>query len=161
MALKVEYIGIDLIKPYANNAKVHDGNQIEQIKESIKKFGFNDPVAVWKDNEIIEGHGRYIAARELGISELPIIRLDKLSDEQRRAYALVHNKLTTDTGFDIDILQEELDVIKSYDMSGFGFVPLQEINYDKYYEEKQEKRIKVKCKCCGEIFYVVDGEVVK
>lgn len=120
--LEVEYINIDDLKPYEFNAKIHTPEQIEQIKESILAFGFNDPVAVWHDNEIIEGHGRLLAAKELNITEIPIIRLDDLTDEERRAYMLVHNKLTMNTGFDTDILELELDKLEEINMGAFGFL---------------------------------------
>ena len=76
MELKIEYMKTKDLKPYANNAKIHTAEQIEQIKNSIKEFGMNDPIAIWKNNEIIEGHGRLIACSELGIDEVPVIRLD-------------------------------------------------------------------------------------
>lgn len=86
MKLKVEYLPIDEIKPYENNAKIHTPEQIEQIKASIRQFGMNDPIGIWsKDNIIVEGHGRLIACLELGYTEIPIIRLDDLTDEQRKA----------------------------------------------------------------------------
>ena len=119
--LTIEYVETDSLREYANNAKEHPAKQIEQIKKSIKEFGFNDPIAVWHDNEIIEGHGRYMAAKQLRMKTVPIIRLDDLDDEQRKAYILVHNKLTMNTGFDLEILEEELDRITNYDMSEFGF----------------------------------------
>ena len=119
--LKIEYVSIGDLKPYERNAKLHPKEQIEQIKKSIKDFGFNDPVAVWKDNEIIEGHGRLIAAKELGLTEIPIIRLDDLTDQQRRAYMLAHNKLTMNSDFDMKILAEEIENILDFDMSNFGF----------------------------------------
>ncbi len=119
--LKIEYVDKDLLKPYANNAKVHSAEQIEQIKKSIRQFSFNDPIAVWRDNEIIEGHGRLLAVMEMDeIDTVPIIRLDNLTDEQRRAYGLVHNKLTMNSGFNFDLLQMELENI-SFDMSEFDF----------------------------------------
>ena len=121
MALQVEYIKTDELVPYGNNAKLHPAEQIEQIKKSIEEFGFNDPIAVWKDNEIIEGHGRLIAAKELGIEKVPVVRLDDLTDEQRKAYGLAHNKLTMNSGFDFDLLNLELDDIVNIDMSDFGF----------------------------------------
>lgn len=121
MKLKIEYIPTEELKTYVNNAKIHTAEQIEQIKQSITDFGMCDPIAVWKDNEIIEGHGRLIALRELGVDKVPIIRLDHLSDEQRKAYGLIHNKLTMNTGFDIDLLEEELKSIESIDMGDFGF----------------------------------------
>lgn len=121
MKLKVEYYPIESIKPYENNAKIHTEEQIEQIVKSIKDFGMNDPIAIWsEDNIIIEGHGRLMACKKLGMTEVPIIRLDDLTDEQRRAYTLIHNQTTMNTGFDIDILNEELGNL-DIDMSEFGF----------------------------------------
>lgn len=121
MKLKVEYVPIDSITPYENNAKIHTPEQIEQIKNSIKEFGMNDPIAIWgEDNIIIEGHGRLIALKELGLDVVPIIRLDDLTDEQRRAYTLVHNQTTMSTGFDLEILQIELENIE-LNMDDFGF----------------------------------------
>lgn len=120
-SLRIEYIPIEDIKPYENNAKLHPQEQIQQIKNSILEFGFDDPIAIWKDNIIIEGHGRLIAAQELGYKEIPVIRLDDLTDEQRRAYTLVHNQLTMNSGFDIEMLNIELGGIDSIDMSDFGF----------------------------------------
>ena len=64
--LMIEYVNVSELKPYLNNAKIHTEEQIEQIMESIKEFGMNDPIAVWKDNEIIEGHGRLEACKKLG-----------------------------------------------------------------------------------------------
>ena len=118
--LKIEYVDINSIKPYKNNAKLHPEEQIEQIKKSIEQFGMDDPIGIWKD-EIVEGHGRLIACKELGMKEVPIIRLDHLSDEERKAYTLAHNKLTMNSDFDLDILNSELDDILNIDMSDFGF----------------------------------------
>ena len=130
--LSIEYINIEEIKPYKNNAKLHPQEQIEQIKKSIEDFGFNDPLAIW-NGEIIEGHGRYLAAKEMGISTLPVIKLDNLTDEQRRAYTLVHNKLTLNSGFDLDLLNEELKNILDFDMEDYGFT-----SEDEEEEEEQE-----------------------
>ena len=118
--LEVEYISIDDIKTYENNAKLHPAEQIEQIKKSIQEFGFNDPIAIDENNVIIEGHGRYIACNELGIKEVPIIRLEGLDEEHKKAYMLVHNKLTMNSDFDIELLSYELEDI-SIDMSDYGF----------------------------------------
>lgn len=119
--LKIEYVDKSELKQYANNAKIHTAEQIEQIKRSIEEFGFNDPVAVWHNNEIIEGHGRLLAVMEMDdIEEVPIIRLDDLTDEERRAYMLAHNQLTMNTGFDFALLEEELKGL-DIDMSEFGF----------------------------------------
>ena len=85
--LTVEEEPTDELIPYANNAKIHTSEQVEQICTSIQEFGFNDPVAVWdgpEGPEIIEGHGRVLAAKRLGLEKLPVIRLDHLDDAQRR-----------------------------------------------------------------------------
>jgi hypothetical protein len=118
--LKVEWVDIEGIKPYENNAKEHPAEQISQIKKSIQEFGFNDPLAIWK-NKCVCGHGRLLAAKELGLTKLPIIRLDHLTDEQRRAYTLVHNQLTMNSGFNLDTLKVELDNIGDIDLSEMGF----------------------------------------
>ena len=119
--MKIEKISIDKIKPYENNAKLHPPEQIEQIKKSIKEFGNNDPIAIDENNVIIEGHGRYEALKELGFKEIEVIRLSHLSDEQKKAYSLIHNKLTMNTDFDYNILDSELSYINEIDMSAFGF----------------------------------------
>ena len=121
MKLKVEYVSPEALDPYPGNAKLHPADQVEQIKESIQEFGFNDPIAVWKNNEIIEGHGRVIAALELGLKEVPIIRLDELTDDERRAYTLVHNQLTLNSGLDYDLLELEVENLESIDMEKYGF----------------------------------------
>lgn len=132
--LKIEYVPIDSIKLYENNAKLHPKEQIEQIKKSMQEFGNIDPIGVWH-NEIVEGHGRYLAAKALQFETVPVIRLDELTDEQRKAYALVHNKLTMNSDFDIDILSDELDKIFDIDMSDFGF----ESDFDEKEEIKKEE----------------------
>lgn len=121
--LEIEYVPKEKLKTYANNAKVHTAEQIESIKKSIEKFGFNDPIAIWKNDEIIEGHGRLLAAMEMEeVKEVPIIRLDGLTDKQRKAYIIAHNKLTLNTQFDNDILGEELkEILPDFDMTDFGF----------------------------------------
>lgn len=123
--LEIEYIDVNNLTPYDNNAKIHTSEQIEEIKNSIKEFGMNDPIGVWGErNLIVEGHGRLIACKELGIKSVPVIRLDDLTDEQRRAYTLAHNQLTMSTGFDLEKLKLELDEI-SLDMADFGFDDMQ------------------------------------
>lgn len=134
MDLKIEYVPIDSIKPYSKNAKLHPAEQIEQIKKSIQEFGFKDPLATWH-GEVMAGNGRLQAAKELGMKELPIVRLDDLTDEQRRAYALVHNKLTMNSPFDDGILSEELENILDIDMEALGFDLLGE-DEDETYTKK-------------------------
>lgn len=125
--LKIEYIPIKELTAYVGNAKEHTREQIDQIKESIEQFSFNDPIGIYgKNNTIVEGHGRMIAAQELGMEEVPVIRLDHMSDAERRAYTLVHNKLTMNTDFDMEMLNDELaellnDDDFNVDMADFGF----------------------------------------
>lgn len=123
MQLKIEYLSKNDLKPYVNNAKIHTDGQVEQIRKSIEEFDFNDPIAVWGENEIVEGHGRLLAAMEMDdIETVPVIRLDHLTDKQRKAYALAHNKLTMNTDFDLDILAKEVaDIEDTLDLTDFGF----------------------------------------
>lgn len=138
--LKIEYLPKEELKAYCNNAKLHPAEQVEQIKNSIREFGFNDPIAVWHDNEIIEGHGRLLAAMEMDeIEQVPVIRLDELTDEQRRAYMLAHNKLTMNTDFTPELLELELLNI-DIDMSQFGF-DFNEVLEEEEQKAEREKRI--------------------
>lgn len=117
----IETLLLSEIVPYETNAKKHPKYQIQQIKESIETFGNNDPIAIDENNVIIEGHGRYLALKELAYDQVPVIRLKHLSKEQKRAYVLAHNKITLNTGFDMDLLKQELTDIMDIDMSQFGF----------------------------------------
>lgn len=119
--MKIEVLPITTIKEYENNAKLHPREQIEQIKKSIQEFGNNDPIAIDENNVIIEGHGRYMALKELRFSEIEVIKLTHLTEEKKKAYILAHNKLTMNTDFDIQLLNEELSDIIDIDMSDFGF----------------------------------------
>jgi len=134
--LKVEYVDIRTIKPYKRNAKTHPKEQVEQIKKSIQAFGNCDPIGVWH-GEIVEGHGRYLALKELGETTIPIIRLDSLTDEQRRAYGLVHNQLTMNSPWDLPALDLELADI-DFDMSQFGFDHLLNDDYTKPDKVKED-----------------------
>ena len=138
--MKIEKIKLSELKPYKNNAKLHTEKQIEQIKRSIEEFGNNDPIAIWgKENIIVEGHGRYLALKELGYDEAEVIRLDHLTDEERRAYTLVHNKLTMNTDFDDSILNLELEDIKDIDMSDFDLEIQEQLEEDDFKENERER----------------------
>lgn len=160
--LKVVMVPTDDLVMYEGNAKLHPHEQVDQIAASIEEFNFADPIAAWHDENgeavIIEGHGRLMAAKKLGIEELPVIFLDYLTDEQRRAYALVHNKLTMNSGFDFQILSNELDIITSIDMGDFGF-DLNELDVDSFFvpegdrtggisNEGDTEKV-IKCPNCG------------
>lgn len=154
--LKIEYLPIDALKPYERNAKEHPQEQIEQIKESIRQFGMNDPIGIWGDDcLIVEGHGRLIALQEMGETEVPTIRLDHMTDEQRRAYTLVHNKTTMNSGFDLEMLHSELEEL-DIDMTDFGFQNLDNIDWDEVgdltddsYEEPKKEQLE--CPNCHHI----------
>lgn len=118
--MQIIEIDINDIKQYKNNAKIHTKKQIEQIVKSIERYGNNDPIAIDENNTIIEGHGRYLALKKLGYTEVPVIRLEHLTEEQKREYILVHNKLTMNTDFDLETLKSELDFI-NFDMTEFDF----------------------------------------
>lgn len=110
MELKIEYLAIGKIKPYDKNARKHEKYDVEQIAKSIEKYGFNDPIGVWsKKNIIVEGHGRYEAAKLLGMESVPVVRLDNLTDEQRKEYGIMHNKTAELSTWDFDKLSEELE----------------------------------------------------
>lgn len=142
--LKIEYVDINSIKPYEKNAKIHDAAQVEQIKKSIQDYGMRDPIGVWH-GEIVEGHGRLMACCELGIDTVPIIRLDDMTDEQRREYMLVHNQTTMNSGFDFDILDGELEGLPDFDAEFYGFeTTLEPINLDAEEEYDNQTLIAVK-----------------
>jgi len=113
---------IDLLIPYARNARTHDDAQIAQIAGSIKEFGFNNPILIDKDNGIIAGHGRVMAARKLGLTEVPTILLDHLSETQRKAYILADNRIAINSAWDNEMLSLELmDIKNDVSLAMLGF----------------------------------------
>ena len=115
--LKTVMLPIDALTPYSKNARKHKRRDIEGIKQSIRLHGFRDPIGVWGEhNIIVEGHGRWIAAKELGFTEVLCIRLDDMTDEQRRAYALAHNRTAELSEWDFDILAGELADLDAFDV---------------------------------------------
>lgn len=118
MELKIEYLPIKALKPYEKNTRKHQKKDVDNIARSIEKFGMNDPIGIWKDNIIVEGHGRLLACKQLGMTEVPCVRLDHLTDEQRREYAIAHNATAELSIWDKDFLAEEL---ADLDLSGFDF----------------------------------------
>lgn len=122
--LEITIVDVDELVPYANNAKLHTSEQVDQIAASIEEFGNCDPIAVWHnaegEMEIVEGHGRLLALKKLGIEKAPVITLDHLSDEQRRAYTHVHNKTNMNTGFDLSVLAVDINEL-DFEWDDFGF----------------------------------------
>jgi len=121
--VKIVLFGVDKIKEYSNNAKEHPKEQVQQIADSIKEFGFNDPIAIDENNIIIAGHGRLLAAKLLEMKKVPVIQLFHMNENQKRAYILAHNKITMNSGFNLDLLKTELEFIdmSSLDITTTGF----------------------------------------
>lgn len=123
-ASKIEWQSVEKLIPYAKNARTHSDEQVAQIAGSIKEFGFNNPVLVDKDNSIIAGHGRVMAARKLGMDKVPVVILDHLTESQRKAYILADNRIALNSGWDSSMLSVELQDLKDdIDLSLLGFDP--------------------------------------
>lgn len=119
----IEQRDISTLIPYINNARTHSDEQVGQIAASIKEFGFNNPILVDKNQGIIAGHGRVLAAKKLGLAVVPAIELSHLSDAQRKAYILADNKLALNAGWDEELLKLELLDLQSldFDLDLLGF----------------------------------------
>jgi DNA modification methylase len=127
--MKIEQIVLDELIPYANNARTHSEEQVLQIASSIKEFGFNAPVLIDKDKGIIAGHGRIMAAKKLGLKEAPCIRLEHLTEAQKKAYILADNRIAMNSEWDTTLLSVEFQTLQDegFDVSELGF-ELDEIN---------------------------------
>jgi len=140
---RYENVKIDKLKPYENNARTHSEEQVEKIANSIKEFGFINPVIIDSEYGIIAGHGRVLGAQKLGMKEVPCLFVEDLTETQKRAYILADNKLALDAGWDDEILKQEIkalddlnfDVsIAGFDIDDFDFtqedIEFQEDNFD-------------------------------
>ena len=119
MELKIEYLPIKALKPYEKNTRKHQKKDVDNIARSIEKYGMCDAIGIWgEQNIIVEGHGRMLACKQLGMTEVPCVRLDHLTDEQRREYAIAHNATAELSEWDLDILPDEL---ADLDLGDFDF----------------------------------------
>jgi DNA modification methylase len=121
--MKIESIKLDKLIPYARNSRTHSDQQVAQVAASIREFGFTNPVLIDSEDGIIAGHGRVMAARKLGLTEVPCIRLGHLTETQKRAYIIADNKLALNSGWDDEMLALELGELKDedFDLSLIGF----------------------------------------
>jgi len=114
--LQVKMIPIDMLIPYENNARTHSKKQVAQISRSLKQFGFNNPILADQSHTIISGHGRLLAAKENGMTEVPVIYLEHMTEAQKKAYILADNKLAEKAGWDKEILKIEFQNLLEYDI---------------------------------------------
>jgi len=120
---KLEQWPVERLKPYESNARTHSPEQVAQIAASIVEFGFTNPILVDGKDGIIAGHGRLLAAKDLGLPKVPVLVLDHLTPEQKRAYVLADNQLALNAGWDADLLRIELQELEAqeFDLSLLGF----------------------------------------
>src|ERR1700722_2388413 len=121
----LERLPIDQLRPWPRNVRTHSRKQVRQIAESIRRFGFTNPVLIDGENRILAGHGRVEAARELGLATAPCLRIDHMSATEKRAYVLADNKLALNAGWDEELLALELKELMEadieFDISVTGF----------------------------------------
>ena len=155
--LKIEYLSPEVLTPYDKNTRKHTPNDIDGIKKSILADGFNDPIGIWGENNlIVEGHGRQIAALELHLEKVPCIRLDHMTETQRKEYAIRHNRSAEMSAWDFSTLEEELAAleIEGVDMGDLNFnINNWEVQPDKapesFKEYGEETETKNRCPRCG------------
>lgn len=149
--LKIVYLSPEELTPNPRNTRVHHTEDIEQIKTSILRAGFDDPIGVWGEkNIIVEGHGRLIAAKELHLEKVPCLRLDHLTDAQRRDYMIRHNRTAELSSWDFDKLNEEIAALtlQGADLSDLKFAvkQLTEENPEQEFIDSEKKHV---CPRCG------------
>lgn len=120
---EMQLISVAQLIPYQNNARTHSKEQINKLRSSIREFGFVNPVIIDREYNIIAGHGRIAAAREEGITEVPCVFVDHLTEAQKKAYILADNRMALDAGWDEDLLRVELEALEEmgYDLGLTGF----------------------------------------
>ena len=119
----MQLVALDKLVPYANNARTHSPEQIGKLRSSLREFGFINPVIIDRDFGIIAGHGRVLAAREEGITEVPCVFVDHLTEAQKKAYIIADNRMALDAGWDEELLRVEIEALQAeaFDISLTGF----------------------------------------
>lgn len=138
--MKTKKINIEELKPYLNNAKLHPNNQIEQLKKSIKDYGYIAPVIVDKDYNIIAGHGRYQALKELDYKDVEVVIVDNLSEDKIKEYRLLDNKLNSNSDYSKKALELELLDLPNFDYEFFDF-KITNINEDLEFDFLSEEEL--------------------
>jgi len=142
--VQIEQLKIDALIPYARNSRTHSDEQVAQIAASIREFGFTNPVLIDGEGGIIAGHGRVLAARKLGMTQVPCIRLTHLTEAQRRAYVIADNKLALNAGWDEKMLRLEIADLKAMDydldLCGFSDAELENLLLEETYVQPQKYR---------------------
>ena len=155
--MKVVEIAVSELKPYENNPRIND-LAVPQVAESIKQFGWQQPIVIDRNNVIIAGHTRYKAALRLGLETVPCKYADELTPEQVEAYRLADNKTAELATWDDEKLAEELAKCAEFDMSAFGFEELDELEMDAYSEVDPDDTgggtKEIECPSCGFVFEV-------
>lgn len=122
---EMKLVPIDRLVPYINNARTHSPEQINKLRSSLQEFGFINPVIIDRDYGVIAGHGRILAAKEEGITEVPCVFADYLTEAQKKAYIIADNRMAMDAGWDEELLRVEIEVLQAeaFDVSLTGFDP--------------------------------------
>ena len=162
---KVERRPVADLIPYARNARTHSDAQVAQIAASIKEWGWTTPVLCDEDGGIIAGHGRVLAARKLGIADVPVMTAKGWTEAQKRAYVLADNQLALNAGWDMDLLKVELSELDDLDfdveLTGFSLAEIEQMMLDGNFapgtEDEQGKLdelspMMVCCPSCGQRF---------
>lgn len=163
--MKLKSYKIEDIKPYKNNPRNND-NAVDYVAKSIQEFGFKVPIIIDKNNVIVAGHTRVKAAKKLGITEVPCIIADDLTEEQVKAFRLADNKAAEKSEWDFTLLENELEQLSNIQMQEFGFLDIEQINWDNVKELKEEsydepEKEKFQCPCCGHVDSKVHFKKVK
>lgn len=169
--MKLEKIKLNEIKPYKHNSKIHDEFQVAQIRDSMVEYGYNDPIALDENNEIIEGHGRYEALKQIynggQDKTIHIIRLEGLTDKQKKKYRIAHNKINQNTGFDFDLLKKDFESIgesEFFKEVGFNTTEIKVLEGLEFTTSEQTEEVDkiasllIECPKCGHKFTKKDSK---